>query len=80
MTLVFSQKPIIQVLILISTGLQPSSACNIYAGVDFFEFVMYVRNSFCSFSMILVFQKPKSHIHKAQLAEWCAQKAVIESR
>ena len=42
----FNQKPIIQVLILTSTALKPSSACSIYAGVDFFEFAIYLRIHF----------------------------------
>ena len=42
---IFSQKQIIWVLILMSTALQPSYVCSIYAGVDFLEFVLYLRNS-----------------------------------
>ena len=39
------QKLVVQVLILLSTALHPSSACSIYAGGDFHEFVIHLRNS-----------------------------------
>ena len=43
--IIFIQKPNKCILMVTSMGLRPSSACSIYTGVLFFEFVMYLKNS-----------------------------------
>ena len=49
--IMFTQKPINRVLMIISMNLRRSSACNIHVGVLFREFVIYLKNSFCRFSI-----------------------------